>query len=567
MLFKADTKDQQFKTVFLLLLLTWGCINGLQSILTEIGEDEAYYWMYARILDWGYFDHPPMIALFVKTGISVCKGSLGIRLITILAQLLCLLTIWRIIDDPSPTVKKVTTFFIIAASVVMFQVFGFIATPDSPLLLFTALFLAAYKQFLKEENTVSFILLSLTMAGLMYSKYHGALIILCIIASNPRLLLSSRFWLSGILALILFSPHILWQLHHEFPSLQYHLISRSGGFKLKNILNYFPSQLANFSPFFLLLFIFLAVKFKAKDMFEKGLFFVIWGFLIVFFFSAFRGHVEPHWTISASIPMIILVYRKSQLHTGSMKYIYRILLPSIGLLMLARIVLAIDFLPVETDFHGPETHYKALGEATGNMPVVFESTYQSPSLFTYNAGKPSTTVNGLAYRKNQYDIWDIEASMANQTIVFVPNNPVYTGTPHTLPNGEIENWIVIDSFIPVQKVCLKTDFAAEKLVVGDTVSLPVMISNPYDIDIPLHRTDRPIAIHAMLLANGRVVASVPMQLNPDTQNIPKENTLTVTGAFVVPELPPGTYAFGMSVKAIPFPETFNSLFSSVEIVN
>ncbi len=567
MLSKAGTKAQSFNTVFLLLLLTWGCLNGLQSILTEIGEDEAYYWMYARFLDWGYFDHPPMIALFIKTGMAIFKGSLGIRLVTILSQLLCLWVIWRIIDEPSPTVKKVTTFFIIAASVVMFQVFGFIATPDSPLLLFTALFLAAYQRFLKEENSLSVILLSLTMAGLMYSKYHGALIILLIMASHPRVLLSPRFWLSGILAIALYTPHILWQIQHEFPTLQYHLVFRSGGFKVKNILNYFPSQLANFSPFFLFLFIFLAVKFKAKDVFERGLFFVIWGLLIVFLFSAFRGHVEPHWTIAACIPMIILVYRKSQLHTGSIKYIHRVLLPSIGLLLFARIALAIDFLPVETDFHGPEAHFKALGEATGDLPVIFESTYQSPSLFTYNTGKPSTTVNGLAYRKNQYDLWPFEASMAHQTIVFVPNNPVYTGTPHTLPNGDIENWIVIDSFIPVQKIELKTDSTFETLTIGQTVSIPVMISNPYAIDIPLNQADRPISIHTILIANGKIVASVPMQLNPNVPLIPKDQTIAVTGEFVVPELPPGIYAFGMSVKAIPFPETFNSLFSTVEIVN
>ena len=400
MLNKRFTKFLWFPTIFFVLLLCWGIVNGLQSLLTEIAEDEAYYWMYAKFLDWGYFDHPPMIALYIKAGVSLFKGTFGVRFITILSQLLCLLTIWWIIDEEAPSIKKISIFFVIAGSVVMFQVFGFIATPDSPLLLFTALFLAAYKSFLEKEDMRSVFLMSLTMAGLMYSKYHGALIILMIIASHPRLFLSPRFWMSGLLALTFFIPHMVWQYQHEFPTLQYHLFFRSGGLRLRNILSYFPNQLANFNPFFFFLFIFLAIRFRAKDLYERGLFFIVWGFLAVFFLSAFRGHVEPHWTIAACIPMIILVYRKSQLHAGSVKYILRVLLPSIGLLLFARIALVIDFLPIQSDFHGPEEHFRYLGEATGNMPAVFESTSHHPYLRTTPESKPRRSMHWLIAKIN-----------------------------------------------------------------------------------------------------------------------------------------------------------------------
>lgn len=28
--------------------------------------EEAYYWNYAQHLDWGYLDHPPMVAVLIK---------------------------------------------------------------------------------------------------------------------------------------------------------------------------------------------------------------------------------------------------------------------------------------------------------------------------------------------------------------------------------------------------------------------------------------------------------------------------------------------------------------------
>ncbi len=43
-------------------------ISLFQAGFTELMDDEAYYWVYSRHLDWGYFDHPPMVALLIKMG-------------------------------------------------------------------------------------------------------------------------------------------------------------------------------------------------------------------------------------------------------------------------------------------------------------------------------------------------------------------------------------------------------------------------------------------------------------------------------------------------------------------
>ena len=41
---------------FLLLL------NLVQVAFTELTSDEGYYWFYSRSLEWGYAEHPPLIA-------------------------------------------------------------------------------------------------------------------------------------------------------------------------------------------------------------------------------------------------------------------------------------------------------------------------------------------------------------------------------------------------------------------------------------------------------------------------------------------------------------------------
>lgn len=66
---RAARDDKKVSSALYIVLLLLGF---LQAATTELFDDEAYYWVYAQFLDWGYFDHPPMIALLVKMGITLC---------------------------------------------------------------------------------------------------------------------------------------------------------------------------------------------------------------------------------------------------------------------------------------------------------------------------------------------------------------------------------------------------------------------------------------------------------------------------------------------------------------
>ena len=58
-------------------------INLIQSFLMPLINDEAYYWVWSRQMDWGYFDHPPMVALWIKAGFALFQNELGVRFITV----------------------------------------------------------------------------------------------------------------------------------------------------------------------------------------------------------------------------------------------------------------------------------------------------------------------------------------------------------------------------------------------------------------------------------------------------------------------------------------------------
>src|SRR5687767_5357913 len=116
---------------FFLFLSIWTLLNFFQAANTVLLNDEAYYWVYSNFLDWGYFDHPPMIALVIKAGYYLFHNEFGVRLFIGLLNILTLLIIYDLLPR-----KNDVLFYAIACSIALLQLGGFIAVPDIPLIFF-----------------------------------------------------------------------------------------------------------------------------------------------------------------------------------------------------------------------------------------------------------------------------------------------------------------------------------------------------------------------------------------------------------------------------------------------
>src|SRR6478672_9195926 len=127
-----------------LFFIAWTLLNVIQAANTVLLNDEAYYWVYSNFLDWGYFDHPPMIALQIKSGYFLIHNELGVRLFIVILNTLTLVIIHRLLPR-----KNDRLFYAIAGSIALLQLGGFIAVPDIPLVFFVALFFLRYKKFIE----------------------------------------------------------------------------------------------------------------------------------------------------------------------------------------------------------------------------------------------------------------------------------------------------------------------------------------------------------------------------------------------------------------------------------
>ena len=530
----AMTKDKIFNWRFCLCcgIFIWFVINLLQGIFTEIQEDEAYYALYGEHLAWGYFDHPPMVGLMTFLSSVFFSSSLGVRFFTIIASCLSLWVMWKVTQVPElvegPTIiqeiadqvrndsmkKSPLLFLVLACSIVMFNIYGFVTTPDASLILFSALFLLVYQRYLENKSWKNALLMGLFMALMVYSKYHAFLLLGLIVLSNLKLLKDGKFWVACLLALALLTPHILWQVNNDFPSFKYHLAGRNEAFRWSYFLEYLPNQLLIFNPFtFGAVVYMLCIDSRHRttqsrnDMhsnlvFERGLKFILVGFFFFFWMMAFRGHVEPHWTIVCVIPVVVLVYRKALIDEKLRKYAKFFILPSL-LLVLAFRILLLTPLADRFGYHGKEPYYKAIEQVAGDRPVVFRGSFQEPALYHYFTGKESSTLQCYYDRMTQYDLWQFDKAWIGQPVFIC--GPV-NGRSETYHVGDVEvEGFLSDDFSSANRLVTTFDITnanTDKMPVfhhGDTIRINFSIYNPCDATIDFQHKDFTKSIKAHYL--------------------------------------------------------------------
>jgi hypothetical protein len=425
----------------ILFFIAWFLLNLLQAGSTGLFD---------------YFDHPPMIAVFIKAGYFLFHNEFGVRLFIVTCSTLTLAIIYRLLPR-----KNDTLFYAIACSMAILQIGGIIAVPDLPLTFFVALFFLFYKRFCEKMSIPNTLLLAIIMALMLYTKYHAILIIFFTFLSNPKLALQYRAYIAAVIATALFSPHLYWQYQHAFPSAYYQLFERNANtYEIRFTLEYIIGQVLIAGPFMGWLILLAAFKYKPHDLFEKALQYSLVGIYVLFLISSLKGRVEANWTVPAFIPVIILSH---QYLVGNIKW-QRILIKSIPLTLVfvlaLRIYMMLDIGPLKfvskDEFHRSRDWADSIKKKTNGLPVVFINSYQFASKYWFYSGITAFSLNTPSGRRNNYNFWPIEDSLINRRIVALsPYDYTYYPDSIITPLGTT-GMRVVDSFYSFSKLIISS---------------------------------------------------------------------------------------------------------------
>ncbi len=492
-------------------------LNIVQSHFTELIFDEAYYWYYSQNMAWGYFDHPPMVALLVKLSSYFFNGELGVRFFSCFLSTANVLLLWLLIDNPKKN-QYIQHFFVLVFSMTLLNAYGFFTLPDTPLLFFTTCFLLAYKHFIIKPTLVKSVIMGVFMAALMYSKYHAVLVILFVLLSNLSLLGNKYAWLSVSVALVCYSPHFYWLYENDFVSIKYHLYERPNGpysFE-KYTLGFFVNLVAIFGLTFP--FIYQALfKSRSTDKFTKALLYLTYGVILFFFFSSFNRRVQTQWIIIICIPLIIIVFNYMLQHKKSMLWIYRLGIINIVIILYLRVGLVYQPLlfNVFYESHGNREWVQQVQDEIGDMPVVFENSYRNAPMYAFYSGGNSTfSLNNVMYRKNQYSIDDSEEKVRGKDVLYV-SRFIKDGTFHyTKTDGGEYHGKFIDNFQSYRK--LECIVPQEHISLNPNEELEVKVYSPYKFDINIQSLKFGIAY---LDSYKRTLETIPISVKPSKEGI------------------------------------------------
>ncbi|WP_460570587.1 glycosyltransferase family 39 protein [Flaviaesturariibacter terrae] len=224
----ASTPNYRRRLV--LLLLATSLLRLLLAASFGLGNDEVYYWTYAQHLQWNYFDHPPLVALWIRlfTANGLLEFNelfvrLGSIVSCVIASALLFHTVRRLYSERAGWIAAV----LYQASIYAGIIAGLFILPDSPQMLFwcAALWFGVriHDNPRRWGPWIGFGI----MAGLsILGKVHGVFLWF---GTGLYILFRQRAWLrrpqlyvAALLTAALASPIFFWNKRNDFITWRFH---------------------------------------------------------------------------------------------------------------------------------------------------------------------------------------------------------------------------------------------------------------------------------------------------------------------------------------------------------
>ena len=203
--------------------------------LAQLIPDEAYYWQYAQHMDLSYFDHPPMVAWLIWLGTAlVGQNEFGVRIGAFVCGLIAmgyLYALTRNLYDKSTGMRAILLFSVLPFGFAS----GLVMTPDAPLIAAWAATLYYMERALIGGRSTAWLGMGIAFGLGLLSKYTlgllgiAALLFVILDPIARRWMKRPHPYLSATLALLLFSPVIIWNFENNWVSFLFQTERLGGG--------------------------------------------------------------------------------------------------------------------------------------------------------------------------------------------------------------------------------------------------------------------------------------------------------------------------------------------------
>jgi 4-amino-4-deoxy-L-arabinose transferase-like glycosyltransferase len=197
----------------------------------ELRTDEAYYWTWSKESVLSFLDHPPGIAWFIWFGTAIFGDTnLGVRFAGILAMLATQLLLADIVRRVTHDFRAVVFAVLMPEAALYYGLLMAKVSPDTAMIPFAIAMLWALVR-LHESGNARWWLAAGLFAGLaMLSKFTAVFLAPAVLAFalvpdwRRRWLFSPYPWLAALIAVVVFSPVLIWNYQHNWASFRFQFV-------------------------------------------------------------------------------------------------------------------------------------------------------------------------------------------------------------------------------------------------------------------------------------------------------------------------------------------------------
>ena len=309
-------KDRSFQFLFFAAAILFAYREWItQSAPIHLFFDEAYYFGWSQILDWGYYSKPPMVAWLIRVTTDLFGSSEWvIKLASPFLYSITALILFSIGQRLHSTRAGIYAgLLFLTMPLVSFN--SLFITTDAPLLFFWTLALLLFLKAQQSNQWVVWIAAGIVGGLGLLSKYTfilfpaGFLVYAAISKEGRELLTNPRFWVACGIAILLLLPNLWWNYQHDFISFQHtaEIAQQAENEpKLSRLLEFLAMQFVVFGPLAALI-ILAALRHALYSENSKLLWSIFIPIFLVISVQALTARANINWGAPAYITGSLIV--------------------------------------------------------------------------------------------------------------------------------------------------------------------------------------------------------------------------------------------------------------------
>jgi 4-amino-4-deoxy-L-arabinose transferase-like glycosyltransferase len=228
---KADHSARRPLILAVIVIAAMTALRIAYACLIELRTDEAYYWTWSKENVLCFLDHPPMLSWFIRLGTTIFGDTLfGVRFAGILGMLVTQCLLADIARRVTRDVRVIVLALLLPEAAVYYGLLTAKVAPDVAVIPFSVAMMWSLVRLAESSNPRWWLAAGLFGGLSLLSKFTVVMFVPAVIAFmlvpdwRVRWLKSPYPYAATLIALIVFSPVLIWNAQHDWASFRFQMV-------------------------------------------------------------------------------------------------------------------------------------------------------------------------------------------------------------------------------------------------------------------------------------------------------------------------------------------------------